>query len=259
MGTWARLLAVIAALGASILIAAAPASARERAGRQRQEGRRENRSEKNGQELRRELSAATDVLHGAQLLRREAIAGRIPDPEQPAEEVASGKVEPRWVELSDAERLARFDGASKKHAEALKQAEDVAAYARKHEGLLPASVTDRLQFRFRREFAQTLVAEARFHQTRRLGEIEDWLKIVQQARKVDPDYTAAERLEATLERNLERRKLTEDNTTSKRNKDNKPDREKQRRDTDERQPKRDNKAASHNDTGPAAGDGKGKG
>jgi len=127
-------------------------------------------------------------------LRREAVEGRIPDRSKPA-----GKDrEERWIELTDAQRLSRFASAQKNHTTAIRKTMEIEQYVKKHPGVALEGTPEAGLEKLQKDYAVTLVAEARFKMSKKIGTIRDWQKLALQALKLDKTCAEAQQLDQEL-------------------------------------------------------------
>lgn len=125
-------------------------------------------------------------------LRKEAIAGRIPDKSAPRGE--DGQRKPKWIELKNSERLSRFAKSKSKLAAAINKAAEAEAFLKKHPSVALEAAPGTIKEKWTGEYARTVVAEARFRMAEEIGKLADWKRLATQALKIDKDCTEAQRL-----------------------------------------------------------------
>ena len=127
-------------------------------------------------------------------LRREAVEGKIPDRSKSRSEDRKE----RWIELTDKERLSRFASAKKLHTTAVTKSAEIQQYVKKHPGVALEGTPETGIERLKRDYGLTLVAEARFRMSEKIGTIRDWQRLAAQALKLDKTSTEAQRLNQEL-------------------------------------------------------------
>jgi hypothetical protein len=125
-------------------------------------------------------------------LRKEAVEGRVPDKSRPR--TGEGEKEPKWIELTSAERLRRFAQARAKYLAAVAKAAEAEAFLKKHPGIALEDRPTTGKERLTEQYAATVVAEARFRMAEDIGTIAQWKKLAAQALKADKDSLEAQRL-----------------------------------------------------------------
>ena len=129
-------------------------------------------------------------------LTKEAVQGRIPDRTKPAAEGQSR--EDRWIELTQKERLDRFDQAKKKFDASFRKVGEVEKFLKSHPDIIRENLPAEAKKRLQRACAMTLVAETRFRMSEDLGTVKSWQKLVSQALKLDEECVEAQRLDSQL-------------------------------------------------------------
>ena len=152
-------------------------------------------------------------------LRREAVEGRIPDRSKPA----GRDREERWIELTDAQRLARFASAQKNHTTAIRKTMEIEQYVKKHPGVALEGTPEAGLEKLQKDYAVTLVAEARFKMSKKIGTIRDWQKLVLQALKLDKDSAEAQQLDQELKGMLKEQQEDKKKESDKAKDDDKDD------------------------------------
>jgi len=132
--------------------------------------------------------------------RREAVEGKIPDRSKPV----GRDREQRWIILTDAQRLARFASAQKNHTAAIRKSLEIQNYVKKHPGVALEGTPETALEKLQRDYAVTLVAEARFRMSKEIGTIRDWQKLALQALKLDKTCAEAQQLDRELKEMLKK-------------------------------------------------------
>jgi hypothetical protein len=125
-------------------------------------------------------------------LRKEAVAGRIPDKSASRDE--DGKREANWIELKQGERLSRFAKSKSKLANAINKMAEADAFRKKHPNAASAATLGMYKKMWTDEYVRTVVAEAQFRMAEEIGKLSDWKRMVNQALKLDKDCIEAQGL-----------------------------------------------------------------
>jgi hypothetical protein len=157
------------------------------AGRLRRDGPSQNRIK-----IVNMLTEGRKLAIEAGELRKEAIAGRIPDKSAPRDE--DGKRKSKWIELKQSERLSRFAKSKSKLAAAINKAAEAEAFLKKHPNVALDATPATIKEKWTDEYARTVVAEARFRMAEEIGKLADWKRLATQALKINKDCIEAQRL-----------------------------------------------------------------
>jgi len=150
------------------------------------------------QELNDKIDAARKTADEAATAANEALTGKAPDPNQPPDEYKADKTKRKFLTLSDDQRVAGFDSAAAKYAEAIRKVEEVLAALKAHPGVIPAGPVEQLHKTLKTQLAATLVAQVKFRMAKNIGDLATWQRLVADALKADKTNADALQLDATL-------------------------------------------------------------